>query len=112
MRVKHITRIGLALLAMLIGSQPLRAESDYDTARKLREAGDILPLETILHKLEKTHPGKVLEVELETRHDRVLYEIELLDKHGKVWEFKVDPRTGDIVKQKQETKHAPAAGRR
>jgi len=102
MRAKYITWAALALLAMLTGSQPLLAETDYDTARKLREAGDILPLDTILHKLAKTHPGKVLEVELERKHGRVLYEIEILDAEGKVWEFKVDPRTGDIVKQKAE----------
>jgi len=109
---KHLTQFGLAILTGLAVCQPLLADSDSDTARKLREAGDILPLETILHKLQKSHPGKVLEVELEHKHGHVLYEIELLDRHGKVWELKVDPRTGDIVKQKQETKHAPAAGRR
>jgi uncharacterized membrane protein YkoI len=112
MQKLHFTRFGLAILATLAVSQPILADSDYDTARKLREAGDILPLETILKRLQKTHPGKVLEVELEHKHDRVLYEIELLDKDGKVWEFKLDPRTGRILKQKREKEHAPAAGGR
>lgn len=100
MPTKRLTRISLTLLAMLLCSQPLLAKTDYDTARKLRKAGDILPLESILHKLAKTHPGKVLEVELETKHGKILYEIELLDQHGKVWQLKVDPRTGSVVKQK------------
>lgn len=90
----------MSLLAMLLYCQPLLAETDHNTARKLREAGDILPLETILHKLTKTHPGKVLEVELESKHGRVLYEIELLDHHGKVWQLKIDPRSGKVVKQR------------
>lgn len=109
---KLLTRLWLAILVLLAVSQPLLAESDSDTARKLRKAGDVLPLETILDKLHKDHPGKVLEVEIEHEHGRVLYEIELLDHNGKVWELKVDPRTGNILKQKQETEHAPAAGRR
>ena len=87
---------------MLAGSSLVYAESDSDTARKLREAGDILPLETILHKLNQTHPGKVLEVEFEREHGKVIYEIEMLDDKGEVWQLKVDPRTGDILQKKQE----------
>jgi len=102
MQLKALTRMGLVLLAVLTAAQTLAAEKDYETARKLRESGDILPLEIILLRLKKNHPGKVLEVEMETRHGRLLYEIELLDDKGKVWEFKIDPRTGDIVKQETE----------
>lgn len=94
--------IVLSVLGVFIGIRPVLAEADYDTARKLREAGDILPLETILHKLNKTHPGKVLEVELEQKNSQVIYEIELLDANGKVWEFKVDPRNGEVLNQKEE----------
>jgi uncharacterized membrane protein YkoI len=97
-----IKRVGLILLAGLLTSQLALADTDYDTARKLREAGDILPLETILHKLEKTHPGKVLEVELEKSHGQVIYEIELLDANGKVIKLKIDPRSGDTLKQQKD----------
>jgi uncharacterized membrane protein YkoI len=97
-----IKRGGLVLAGVFISAQLVLADTDYDTARKLREAGDILPLETILHKLEQTHPGKVLEVELEKKHGKVMYEIELLDAKGKVWKFRVDPRSGDVVKQKED----------
>lgn len=102
MRLRLLKQIGLSAVGALLVTQLALADADYDTARKLREAGDILPLETILHKLEKTHPGKILEVELEKRHGRVIYEIELLDAHGKVWELKVDPRTGEVLKQEEE----------
>lgn len=97
-----IKLIGYSVLVVFICIRPVLADTDYDTARKLREAGDILPLETILHKLNQTHPGKVLEVELEKKHGRVIYEIELLDANGKVWEFKVDPRSGEVLKQEEE----------
>jgi uncharacterized membrane protein YkoI len=97
----HI-RSGLLFLSLLICSPVLPADTDYDSARQLRESGDILPLETILKRLEKSHPGKVLEVEMESRHGQLLYEIELLDKQGKVWELMVDPRSGEIIRQKTE----------
>lgn len=97
-----IMRIVLSLIAILLTGHMALADADYDTARKLREAGKVLPLETILHKLEKTHPGKVLEVELEKDHGQIIYEIELLIDKGKVIELKVDPRTGEILKQKEE----------
>jgi len=94
--------IGYSILGVFISIRLVLADADYDTARKLRESGDIMPLETILHKLNQTHPGKVLQVELEHEHGRVIYEIELLDAKGKVWEFKIDPRNGEILKQKEE----------
>ena len=97
-----IKRGGLILAGIVLGSQLALADTDYDTVRKLREAGDILPLETILHKLEQTHPGKVLEIELEKSHGQVFYEIEMLDTKGRVWKLKVDPRSGDVLKQKED----------
>ncbi len=78
------------------------ADSDEHTARQLREAGDILPLETILQKIQADHPGKVLEVELEEKQSRLVYEIELLDAQGKVWELQVDPRSGDLLDKHKE----------
>jgi uncharacterized membrane protein YkoI len=97
-----IRRLGITLFAIVMCCQLALADSDADTARTLREAGDILPLETILHRLEQTHPGKVLEVELEKSHGQLIYEIELLDAKGKVWKFKVDPRSGAVIKQKED----------
>jgi uncharacterized membrane protein YkoI len=97
-----IRRSSLTVLGVLLTTQLVLADTDYDTARKLRESGDILPLETILHKLEATNPGKVLEVELENKHGQLIYEIELLDAKGKVWKLRVDPRTGDVLKQKED----------
>jgi uncharacterized membrane protein YkoI len=102
MRTASYKRTGLALLGMLLITLSTHAETDFDTARKLRESGDILPLETILQKLEKKYPGKVLEVELETKHGKAIYEIELLDTGGKVWELRVNARSGEIIHQHQE----------
>lgn len=77
---------------------PALADNDADTARRLRAAGEILPLETILQRLQSGHPGKVLEVELEKKRDRMIYEIELLDGTGRVRELEVDAQSGELLK--------------
>lgn len=94
------------LLLMLMLLHPTHAfadnEYDHDEARELREAGKILPLETILRKVKKEKMGRVLEVELEKKHGRYYYEIELIDSDGTVWEQKIDARTGELKERKQE----------
>jgi uncharacterized membrane protein YkoI len=88
-------------LVLLVANSAF-ADSDYDRAQQLREAGEILPLETILQKLHTRHPGKVLEVELENEHGQVIYEIEILDDKGKVREIKVNAKTGEQLQQEKD----------
>jgi uncharacterized membrane protein YkoI len=38
---------------------------DHDRARQAVEAGEVLPLRTILERVERDYPGQVVEVELE-----------------------------------------------
>lgn len=102
MKTAALTNFILALLGTLWLVTPVMADSDYDTARQLREAGDILPLETILDRIQKQQPGKVLEVELEHKHGQLLYEIEILDAQGTVWELQVDPRTGKLLQRQED----------
>jgi len=97
---KIITRLNLTMV-LFVANQVL-ADSDYDRAQRLREAGEILPLESILQKLQTRQPGKVLEVELENEHDLLIYEIELLDSNGKVWEVRINAKTGERLQQKKD----------
>jgi uncharacterized membrane protein YkoI len=78
------------------------ADDSYLEARQLAREGKILPLEQILHRLDKIQPGQILEVELERERDGVIYEIELLDAEGMVWELKVDAVSGHILEREQE----------
>ena len=73
------------------------ASNDHTEARQLIETGKILPLESILERIREHHPGKVLEVELEKEHGKVIYEIEILDKNGTVTEIYIDAQTGEIL---------------
>jgi uncharacterized membrane protein YkoI len=93
--------LGIALLLGL-HAQLGRADSDHEEARRLKEAGAILPLETIIHKAQTVHAGRILEAELKTRHGDYYYEIELLDEAGRVWELRLNARNGQLLNQGKE----------
>ncbi|VAX09645.1 hypothetical protein MNBD_GAMMA25-2394 [hydrothermal vent metagenome] len=95
-------KIILTALLYLLSTGLLLADNDHDLARELKQAGDILPLEKILKKVEKLHPGHVLEVELEKEDQRYTYEIETVDKNGSVWEMQFDAKTGELLNSKKE----------
>ncbi|WP_250655890.1 PepSY domain-containing protein [Alkalimarinus coralli] len=73
---------------------------DHDNARELMESGDIVPLENILEQLQKRIAGRVIEVELEQKNDRLVYEIEQIDNKGIVREFVFDATDGHLLKEK------------
>ena len=90
------------LCGCLTMSQLATADSDHYEARRLMESGAILPLETVMASILQQRSGRILEVELDERHDRYIYEVELLDQAGRVWEMRIDAVTGRILKSEQE----------
>jgi len=91
------------LVSLLITFSSLAvASEDHNEAKRLLDSGDILPLETILKKVRKTYPGKILEVELESEHGQRIYEIELLTDDGMVLELITDAITGELLSTKKE----------
>lgn len=89
----------LAATVMMAGSpaSPVAGDGDHERARRLRDAGEIVSLETVLQALRRDHAGRVLEVDLEYEKDTLVYEIELLDDGGRVRKFYYDARTGEPV---------------
>ena len=87
------------LAAVLIGlGQPAAwARPDHDQARAAVQAGEVMPLRSLLDRLEKSHPGQVLEVELERDDGRWIYEIKLLQAGGRLLKLKLDARSGDLL---------------
>lgn len=103
--MKQITALltGVLLVAfLLIQGTAVQADSDHDDARRLRDSGDILSLELILEKLRESHPGKILEVELETESGHLVYEIEMLSDDGIVRELIIDAKTGELLRSKRD----------
>lgn len=92
----------LVLGLLLVNTGSVYADNDHERARVLREAGEILPLETILSKVTAGEMDRVLEVELKNKHGRYVYEIEILDAQGVVWERVFDARSGQQLEHKRE----------
>ena len=74
---------------------------DHDRARQALQAGEILPLRTILERLERDHPGQVVDVELERGEGRWVYEVKLLRAGGALVKLEVDARDGSLLERKE-----------
>ncbi|WP_412460310.1 PepSY domain-containing protein [Pseudomonas sp. SC11] len=91
-------------LALLVACPLASARDlDQDEALALRQQGVILPLEQLLEAALGRHPGaRLLEAELEEKHDRYEYEVELLTPNGVVREIKYDARTGVLIEDEED----------
>lgn len=97
--VKTLLVAALGLLAAATAS----ADEGHDEARRLKEAGAILPLEQVLAKARAAYPaGRVIEAELERERGRYIYEIKLVDEQGRVRELKYDARSGEWIQRERE----------
>jgi uncharacterized membrane protein YkoI len=94
-----------ALLIFFILLNPLhvvQADDDHIEARHLLDAGEILPLESILKKVRDKFPGKILEVKLERENQEIAYEVEVLGDDSIVREVYIDARTGKVLSSKED----------
>ena len=73
-------------------------KDDHDRARQAVQAGQVLPLPTVLERLQREVPGQVLDVELEQERDRWIYEIKLLTPAGQLTKVKLDARTAEVLR--------------
>jgi len=87
------------IIGLLISSpiSLVQADDDHIEAKRLRDAGEILPLEEILKHARQSHPGKVLEVEIEDEGSRMVYEVEILGDDSIVREILIDARSGKLI---------------
>ncbi len=93
----------LLLAAGLLASDPISAGRDWEEIRRLRDAGQILSLETLIANHRRQHPGgQLLEAELEFERNRYVYELKMLGDDGVVREFEYDARTGELWRVEHE----------
>jgi uncharacterized membrane protein YkoI len=102
MLTRTLTHLLLAVAASAC-ALPAQADGrrDHDRARAALEAGEILPLATVLERVRTSHPGEVLEVELESEDGRWVYELKLLQRGGALVRLHVDARNGAVVKRRE-----------
>lgn len=89
--------IAIALALSAAGMASAAEDSDHDRARQALEAGEVLPLRTILERVEREYPGQVMEVDLERQGDRWIYEIKMLRTGGALVKLIVDGRDGRVL---------------
>ncbi|WP_028621710.1 PepSY domain-containing protein [Pseudomonas sp. Ant30-3] len=95
------SRLALALLAFC--SLAMARDLDQDEALRLRQQGVIMPLEQLLKQALDRYPGsKLLEAELEEKHDVYIYEVELLTLEGVVRELDLDATNGLLLQDKED----------
>lgn len=90
-------RISLAVLLALSLAWPAAADDDHERARRAVEAGEAMPLASIMERVDADFAGQLVEVELDKDDGRWVYEIELLTPQGHVIELTYDARTGTLV---------------
>lgn len=87
----------LVLAAALSAGAVARDRGDHERAREAVVAGQILPLRTVLERLEREQAGQVLEIELESEDRRWIYEVKLLQADGQLLKLEVDAGTGEVI---------------
>jgi hypothetical protein len=96
------------VLAMVLASPLALADNEQDRARAAVQAGKVLPLKTVLERLEREHPGQVLEVELEQDDGRWIYEIKLLQSGGRLVKLELDAVSGAVLQRKERARNPDA----
>lgn len=94
-RLLPLVLLLLCLPQIAGGQRP--ALPDVELARDLVERGEIMPLADVLKRLQATHPGQVVEVELEYSDGILVYEVDLITPEGRMIEVDMDAATGKIV---------------
>ena len=105
--------------ACLLGATPVLRADDHDRdshelARQALEQGRVLPLRTVLERIERDYEGQALKVEFEQDDGRFLYKIRLLQSDGRMVKLKVDAVDGRVleIKRKEQEKDRNAHPRR
>ncbi len=96
----------------LAGSAPsaLAGErSDQDRARAAVQAGEVMPLPALLERVQRSHPGQVLRVELERDDGRWIYELRVLQADGRLLKLEVDARSAEVLEAETKRSRPPKA---
>lgn len=100
-----------AALALVIGASTAAArespDADQDRARAAVRAGEAMPLSALLERVQRSHPGQVLRVELEHDDGRWIYELRVLQADGRLLKLEVDARSGEVLEAKTRRHRAP-----
>jgi uncharacterized membrane protein YkoI len=90
----------LVLLTAPVAAPHADSRLDHERARAALAAGEIRPLADLLAEVEKRWIGQVIDTELERDDGRWIYELKLLPPSGRLYELKLDARTGALIRSR------------
>jgi len=90
-----------AVFALLASGVRAGDDKDQDRVRDAVRAGEVMPFDALRERLRRSHPGDVLELELEREHERWIYEVKLLQPDGRIVKLEVDARSGEVLRERQ-----------
>jgi uncharacterized membrane protein YkoI len=76
------------------------ADGNHDRAKAAREAGQIVPLQAILDRVQAEFTGSPIEIDLEDDDGPWVYEIKLLTPAGAIVKLYYDARDGRLIRVK------------
>lgn len=108
-RTGALAALRTALAALLLSACALPiawggSRGDHERAHAAVRAGEVLPLPTVLERLQRTHPGQVLELELDREDGRWIYEIKLLQANGQLLRLELDARTAQVLEVRRKAR--------
>lgn len=95
--LRHINLFAAALCLLPLSMPLLAGDRDHEQARNSLEAGEILPLRTIIERVERDYPGQIIEVELEREAERWVYKLKLLRANGALVKMKLDAADATLL---------------
>ncbi|HOL38630.1 MAG TPA: PepSY domain-containing protein [Rubrivivax sp.] len=92
-----------ALLAFGAAGAGAGGDNEQDRVRDAVRSGEVMSFDVLRQRLLKSHPGEVLELELERDREqgRWIYEIKLLQPDGRIVKLELDARSGDVLRERR-----------
>ncbi len=79
------------------GGKSASGSSDSDRARDAVRSGQIMPLKSMLKKIDSARLGRVIDIRLTRLPARDIYQLKLRDDRGAIHIVRVDARTGAVI---------------
>lgn len=85
----------LVVIAISLSVNAVASPLDQDDVVPLVEQGEVLPLAELLKRHQSKLAGRLIDLELEHEHGRLVYELEVIDQQGIVREYLIDAKSGE-----------------
>lgn len=96
----------LALVIGMINNISLTHADDYDnlSSQVLQwvKEGKVIPFDSLMKRYQSRLNGRLLDLEVEREHGRIIYELEMIKADSIVYEIKIDAQSGKWLSEKVE----------